>query len=140
MKGYDRLLDFVASQMRGLSLLPRRAKSLNEGFEYLADNDIDLILLDPDLPDSSGIGTVMRVRGLVPEVPVVVITAHENEEMSLRLLKEGVHDCIFESQLRPSQLMRSLLYVVERNGWKEYVEKCNVRSEVRTSGIGPGAR
>jgi DNA-binding response OmpR family regulator len=128
-RGYERFLDLVVSHMRGLSFLLGFARSLNEGLEYLAENDIDLILLDPDLPDSKGIGTFMRIRGLTPEIPIVVITSRENEEMSLRMIKEGAHDCIFESQLRPSLLMRSLLHVIERKGWKEYIANCHPKTE-----------
>ncbi len=137
--GLDRLLDVIGTKMEGISFLHRGARSLNEGFEYLAENDIDLILLDPDLPDSKGFGTFMRLRGLAPEIPIVVITSRENEEMSLRVIKEGAHDCIFESQLRPSLLMRSLLQVIERKRWQEYISRCHLEAENRASGNGSGS-
>ncbi len=132
--GYDRLLETLVSQMSGISYLLGCADSLYRGLEYLAENDIDLIFLDLDLPDSSGIGTFMRVHGLAPEIPIVVITSRENEEISLKVIKEGAQDCIFQSQLRPSLLMRSIMYVIERRGWKEYIAKGHFEVEHRATG------
>jgi DNA-binding NarL/FixJ family response regulator len=123
---YGGLLETTAAEMRGIPLLLGRADSLGKGLEYLAESDIDLVLLDLDLPDSRGIGTFMRIHGLAPEVPVVVITSRENEELSMKVIEEGAQNCIFLSQLRPSLFMRSILYSIERRGWKEYIAKCHL--------------
>jgi DNA-binding NarL/FixJ family response regulator len=123
---YGGLLEATAVEMSGIPLLLGRADSLGKGLEYLAENDIDLIFLDLDLPDSKGIGTFMRIHGLAPEVPVVVVTSRENEELSMKVIREGAQNCIFLSQLRPSLFIRSILYIIERRGWKEYIARCHL--------------
>ena len=118
---YPKFLKAAVSEMSGFSLRFWSSTCLNNGLNYLAENEADVIILDLDLPDSKGVNTFMRVRGLVPEIPIIVITSRENEEMSWRVIKEGAQDYIFRSQFRPSLLMRSLLYVVEKRGWEQYV-------------------
>lgn len=138
--GLGRILDIIASDVKVMSFSTRHAVSLNEGFEYLAENEIDLIFLDLDLPDSKGLGTFMRVRGLVPDIPIVVITGREEEAISQRVIMEGAHDCIFASQLRPSQLMRTVMYALERKGWKEFITECHQTGERSKNGNGARPR
>ncbi len=47
----------------------------------------DLVLLDWSMPEMSGYECLVRIRGKVPEVPVVIATGHAVEGMSL-LLKQ----------------------------------------------------
>ncbi len=129
--GYSRLLEALLLDMEGVPFLLRRAGSLNEGFDYLAENDIDVILMDLNLPDSKGVGTFRRIHGLAPEIPIVVITSFESEETSLKVIREGAQDYIFKSELRPSLLMRSLLYAIERKGWEEYIKIARLEAENR---------
>ena len=133
----DQILETIVTDVKVVSFVSRHAGSLNEGFEYLAENDIDLILLALDLPDSKGLGTFMRIRGLAPEIPIVVITTREDEAVSRRLIMEGAYDCIFASQLRPSVIMRTLMYALERKGWKDYVSECHGARERNGNGARP---
>lgn len=45
----------------------------------LAATEIDLVLLDLDMPDSHGHSTLIHLRNHFPAVPVVVISAHEDD-------------------------------------------------------------
>jgi two-component system cell cycle response regulator len=44
----------------------------------LSSEDYDLILLDLNLPDSSGLNTVLNAQELLPNVPIVVMTGLDN--------------------------------------------------------------
>ena len=41
----------------------------------------DLILLDINLPDSSGTFALGRLRQLQPDVPIIILTANADEEL-----------------------------------------------------------
>jgi DNA-binding NtrC family response regulator len=48
----------------------------NSGLDQLARHTYDLLLLDLALPGESGIDLLPRIKGLVPEMPVILITAY----------------------------------------------------------------
>jgi DNA-binding response OmpR family regulator len=52
---------------------------------------IDVVLLDINLPDVSGIDLCARLRELYPTLPVVVCTGEAGPEAAAALLKLGVH-------------------------------------------------
>ncbi len=46
------------------------------GLDLLASNSYDLVLLDLSLPGESGIDILPRIKTLIPELPVIMITAY----------------------------------------------------------------
>lgn len=50
---------------------------------------IELILLDLGLPDSQGLDSLQRLRSVVPEVPIVVMSADERPETILAAIDQG---------------------------------------------------
>ncbi len=52
------------------------ANTLSDGLECIYDRDYDLILTDLNLPDSTGVDTVVEIKKVSGETPVVPITAY----------------------------------------------------------------
>src|ERR1700743_744367 len=46
------------------------------GLDILARQSFDLLLLDLSLPGESGIDLLPRIKAMVPELPVIMITAY----------------------------------------------------------------
>jgi PAS domain S-box-containing protein len=65
---------------------------LSIALERLTKGGFALVLLDLGLPDSDGIDTLRRVHAHSPELPVVVLGHHEDNELAARLVQEGVQD------------------------------------------------
>ena len=59
------------------------AENLLIGIRRAKEQDIDIILLDLNLPDSSGIKTFTKLNSQFPEIPVVVLSGFEDEEESI---------------------------------------------------------
>src|SRR6185503_18422351 len=87
---------------------------LSEGAERLATGDIDLVILDLTLPDSSGLGSLSRIHQQRPEVPIVVLTALNDEQIALRALQEGAQDYLLKEEINAAMLVRALRYAIER--------------------------
>ena len=49
----------------------------------------DIILMDITMPDMNGIEATKQIKKLVPEVKVLVLTMHENEEYVFQALRAG---------------------------------------------------
>jgi signal transduction histidine kinase len=80
-----------------------------------AHDDIDLVLLDLRLPDSQGIETVRRVVEAAPDVPVIVLTEADDEEIGRTCVAAGAQDYLPKSELRAMLLGRVIEYAVTRS-------------------------
>ena len=54
----------------------------------------DLILLDINLPDSSGTFVLGRLRQLQPDVPIIMLTANTDDELARATFRRGAFDYI----------------------------------------------
>jgi len=86
---------------------------ISVGLEYLAENEVDVILLDLMLPDSQGTDTLMKICAQVPEVPIVVLTGLRDEILAMEIIKKGAQDYLVKGQIDGDLLKRSILYAIE---------------------------
>ncbi len=78
--------------------------------EQFQAQHFDVILLDYDLPDTTGLALYHRLREIDKEVSVVMITGRGDERLAARILKEGAKDYLTKS----NGLLEILPEVVQR--------------------------
>ena len=129
------LLSEISSQQR---ILLTKVERLSQAQERLNQENFDIILLDLSLPDSRGIETVARVQEYGVNVPIVVLTAQNDEELALRLISAGVQDYLVKRKIDGELLIRSLRYARERQNSQDALRKSEekYRSVVENSLIG----
>src|SRR5215208_5278671 len=91
------------------------AGDLRTGLERLAERDFHAILLDLNLPDSSGFDTFACVRKRAPDRAVIVLTGHEDEALALQAVRAGADEYLIKSDIRDRFLVQRIRYAVERN-------------------------
>ncbi len=91
-----RIIRILRSTNRSLNI--RQATTLGEALKYCSDQEIDLALLDLNLPDSSGVETVRKFRNSAPSVPLIVLTGESNKETQLGCLAAGCNSFISKDQ------------------------------------------
>jgi len=89
---------------------------LSEGIAHLQQHDTDVVLLDLNLPDSSALGTLYRLRQAAPEVAVVVLTGLDSTELGLKAVQAGAEDYLPKDRLKADLLIRTIRYSLERSG------------------------
>jgi PAS domain S-box-containing protein len=109
------ILSYLAGAWK-TSVKVEHAARLSDATSLLANGTFDICLLDLNLPDSSGVETVVRAHGSNPSVPLIVLTNEEGEELALQAVKEGAEDYICKSELEPRLLLRAICYALERAG------------------------
>ena len=62
--------------------------------ERLERHDVDLVLLDHQLPDMKGTDVVATLGERLKTLPVVIVTAHGDERLAVDMLKAGVADYV----------------------------------------------
>src|SRR3954463_14562770 len=85
------------------------ASSAAEGIEAVTRDRPDVIILDINLPDASGLETFQRIHEIDPRIPVIFITGHGTMATAIEAMRLGA----YESLLKPLELDQ-LSDVVER--------------------------
>jgi len=62
-----------------------------------ANSDLDLVLLDLSMPGASGLSGLISLRGIDAELPMVVVSAHDDPETIRRALELGASGFISKS-------------------------------------------
>lgn len=58
-------------------------------FEFLKDNQCDVLVLDINLPDKSGLEVLKNLKTSLPELKVLILSASPEERYATRVLKIG---------------------------------------------------
>ncbi len=65
------------------------ASNSNEALDKLADKSYDVMLLDISMPGISGLDLLKQLRVEYPELKVLILTMHPEEQFAVRALKLG---------------------------------------------------
>jgi len=65
------------------------AESGEEALMKVRDNEYDLVLLDISLPGKSGLEVLQELKSLSPELPVLMLSMHPEEQYAVRVLRAG---------------------------------------------------
>jgi nitrogen regulation protein NR(I) len=80
-----------------------------EGLDLLREKNPDVIVVDLQLPDRSGLEVFAEIQALSPKRPVIIITAHGTTQTAIEAMKRGAFDYL----IKPLDLER-LTQVIER--------------------------
>ncbi len=92
---------------------------LSSAIGQLEQSYFDIILLDLSLPDTRGLDTLIQVQNHAPTVPIVVLTALNNEELAVEAIRKGAQDYLVKGQIDSQLLVRAIRYAIERKSTLE---------------------
>lgn len=78
--------------------------------------DADLLLLDLHMPGAEGFGALVHLRGLYPQLPVVVVSAHEEASVMRRAMDHGAAGFIPKSA-NSETLIQAISAVLDGELW-----------------------
>ncbi|OGP85276.1 MAG: hypothetical protein A2Z08_02160 [Deltaproteobacteria bacterium RBG_16_54_11] len=124
--GYSEVIRIILDKAEDIRFDLKGVKMLSEGLDYLGEDGIDLILLDLKLPDSQGIETFDKVYAHAQNVPIVVLTVTDNNELALEAVQKGAQDYLVKEQVDQKSLVRAIRYAVERKRIEETLRDTNL--------------
>jgi len=74
----------------------------------------DAVLLDLSLPDSQGLDTVVRFMDAAPELPIIVMTGHDDLQTGINAVRYGAQDYLIKGDVQDRPLERAIVYAIER--------------------------
>lgn len=111
-----RLIQAYLDEAEGLRIELEQADRLSAGLRLLSDQSFDVILLDLRLPDSRGLDTLRSVYEHSPDVPIVVMTGLNVDELGTEALQAGAKDYLYKYDLDTDALVRSIQCATGRAG------------------------
>ncbi len=83
------------------------AENGQQALDLLANESVDIILLDLKMPVMSGEEVLEKTSALYPEIPVIIITGHGTIDTAVECMKRGAYDFI----TKPFQIDQFLLTI-----------------------------
>lgn len=87
---------------------------LVQAIDHLRDSQYDVVLLDLSLPDSHGLETLLQVRAVEKDTPVVILSGYDDAQIGLEAVKQGAQDYLLKGRTDSALLERALQYAMER--------------------------
>lgn len=84
----------IAMALEGIEHSVTRRVTLSQARETLAEEAFDLLIVDVNLPDGSGLDLLRQMRQQGSEVPVILLTANDMELDEVTGLEAGADDYI----------------------------------------------
>jgi signal transduction histidine kinase len=112
--GDARLVRETLNEQAAHSIEMTHVECMRDAEKYLAEHTVDIILLDPGLPDAQGLEAVRRAHAAAPGVPLVVLTGFDDEMLAAQAMQKGAQDYLVKGQIETRALLRALRYAIER--------------------------
>lgn len=90
------------------------ASTLAGALSHLSTARADAILLDLNLPDSSGLETLQRLKAFADGIPIAVLTGVVDDALRRKALDAGAEDVFAKDEAASWHFPRSILYMIER--------------------------
>lgn len=89
-------------------------RRLEDGLNHIEENGTDVLLLDLNLPDSFGFDTFLKAKERIPQIPIVILSAFDDEDVAINAVKGEAQDYLIKGKVDSSLLARSISYAIER--------------------------
>lgn len=89
-------------------------QKLADAEELLHSKEVDVALLDLRLPDAAGLDGVGALLSISPELPIVVLTGMDDEDLALACIDAGAQDYLNKEEMKPLLLKRAIGYAITR--------------------------
>ncbi len=119
---FIRFLEKILSYQNIAFFSVRFVSRLETALELLKTSLFDAVLLDLGLPDSNGIETFQRFHRQWPEVPVIVLSNLDDQDIACGAVSQGAQDYLVKGEVDGRLLSRSILYAVQRRRLQKALE------------------
>ncbi len=96
----------------------------HDALEMCNAQDLDLVLLDENMPGLSGLETLLQLKDIKPDLPVVMITKNEEEHIMEEAIGSKISDYLIKP-VNPNQILHSIKKILDKG--RIFTEKATSR-------------
>src|SRR6266581_2068977 len=104
------------------------APTAAQGLKVLKSKSPTLVLLDLRLPDADGLEMLDRIKTGLPEVPVIILSAHDSLHNAIESIKRGAYHFI-SKPYAPEELLSLMEKALEKQFLLRETEELRVKTE-----------
>jgi two-component system cell cycle sensor histidine kinase/response regulator CckA len=93
--------------------------TLGSALAVLAQKEYSVVLLDLILPDSTGLDTFRKVHTGHSRVPLIIMTAADDEQAAVEAVREGAQDYLVKGRIAANELIMSIRNAVRQKRLEE---------------------
>src|SRR6186997_644645 len=111
----DDEIESLQSQILFLKNKGYEVNAMTNGFDaidFVRDNPIDVVLLDETMPGITGLETLAKIKEVNAQVPVVLITKNETENLMDEAIGSQITDYLIKP-VNPNQVLLSLKKILD---------------------------
>ena len=105
-----------------------------DALDLCREQKFDLILLDENMPGLSGLETLMRLKDIVPNVPVVMVTINEEEDIMDQAIGSKIADYLIKP-VNPNQILLALKKNIHQREIVQEVAQTGYRQDFSRIGM-----
>ena len=104
----------LAYDPTGESFAVTHCVKVSDAVERMPGTDFCCVLLDLNLPDATGVEAVQALQAAAPDVPIVVLSGLDDEQVALEAMHAGPQDYLVKQRADVDLITRSIRYAMER--------------------------
>lgn len=111
----DDEIESLQSQIMFLQNKGYEVNAMTNGFDaidFVKENPIDVVLLDESMPGITGLETLAKIKEVNSQVPVVLITKNETENLMDEAIGSQITDYLIKP-VNPNQVLLSLKKIID---------------------------
>ena len=106
----------ISQQLRGQQhhFVIDWAETAAVAIEKLGRCSFDVVLTDLNVPDSVGLATVSQLRQHCGQIPIIVLTSLEDDDVERDILNAGAQDYLVKGEFGGRAMARAIFHAVQR--------------------------
>lgn len=116
-----------------------QASLLREAIEYARVHPIDVIVLDLNLPDTTGLETLVSIHHAAPHAATIVLTGRDDQCLASQALRLGAQDYLVKGNFNSELLVRAIRYAIDRKQSEQALQEATKQISQVNQQDAPGA-
>jgi two-component system, OmpR family, response regulator CpxR len=89
-------IDVLAERLEARDFTASKAYSGDEAMELIREKEVDVVLLDVQMPAKDGVTVLREIKAFNPLVEVIMLTGHSTVESAVEGMKIGAFDYLLK--------------------------------------------
>src|SRR5467141_1988343 len=104
------------------------APTASQGLKLLKSKSPSLVLLDLQLPDADGLEMLDRIKTELPDIQVIILTAHDSLHNAIESIKRGAYHFI-SKPYAPEELLSLVEKALEKQSLVQETEELREKAQ-----------